>query len=133
MCLWLCGTDRVAAPVLNYTIPTNGPMVGFYHIGLVGDFLGANDIVSVTLAGTAVFSVTFVNASYVDVVASASGSNLTGNVVIHSTSFGIATLSNGFTYNPSTSQLLPICLVIIFIVCSAKGHRGRPYERTAHW
>eukprot|EP00698_Gefionella_okellyi_P018872 TRINITY_DN5710_c0_g1_i4.p1 TRINITY_DN5710_c0_g1~~TRINITY_DN5710_c0_g1_i4.p1 ORF type:complete len:2265 (+),score=623.94 TRINITY_DN5710_c0_g1_i4:331-6795(+) len=96
-------------PALSSAAPSNGPAAGGSVVLITGsNQLGlGSDITSVTVNGVAATLSTQTTSSIT--VTTAASSPATGNVVVTSTSFGAATLSNGFTYNvvPAINNLVP--------------------------
>ena len=97
-----------ATPVITEFYPTNAPISGGSTITIRGTNLGnGSDVTGVTLAGVAAASVDSQNATQV-VVTVAAHSAVTGEVVVTSTSFGISTNVNDFTYvEPAISGINP--------------------------
>ena len=95
-------------PVITEIYPTNAPISGGSKITIRGTNLGSgSDVTGVTLAGVAVASIGDQSATQVVVTASAH-SAVTGEVVVTSTSFGISTNVNDFTYvEPAISGITP--------------------------
>eukprot|EP00698_Gefionella_okellyi_P010300 TRINITY_DN2665_c0_g1_i1.p1 TRINITY_DN2665_c0_g1~~TRINITY_DN2665_c0_g1_i1.p1 ORF type:complete len:2847 (+),score=703.53 TRINITY_DN2665_c0_g1_i1:1189-8541(+) len=89
-----------AAGTITTVTPLNGAIAGGFTVTILASSpIGAGgDITAVTLAGTAVQSITAQTTSSVTVVAAA-GSPTSGPVVVVSTAHGSATKSNAFTYN----------------------------------
>lgn len=89
-------------PIIDWIAPASGPMAGNFVVSVFGSNLGAFDVVNASLAGVIALNVSQINSSYVEITAGSSNANVTGDAVIVSTSFGTATLSSAFSYNPGT-------------------------------
>jgi hypothetical protein len=79
--------------------PPIGLLAGGFEVAVIGANLGAGDITGVTLAGVAATAVTWVNATYVRVVAGAAGGAASGACQLVSASFGTGS-GAAFTYTP---------------------------------
>jgi hypothetical protein len=97
----VCGSDSdcLVAPNITGVVPNQGRMTGGFVVTVTGLFLGANDILSVTLGGVTATAITWQSASRVLVVAGATGTSRSGAVVLSSTAFGIGS-GLTFTYVP---------------------------------
>eukprot|EP00698_Gefionella_okellyi_P003991 TRINITY_DN1369_c0_g1_i1.p1 TRINITY_DN1369_c0_g1~~TRINITY_DN1369_c0_g1_i1.p1 ORF type:complete len:4179 (+),score=776.41 TRINITY_DN1369_c0_g1_i1:1337-12538(+) len=86
-------------PLIASVFPTSGLYSGGTRVTIIGsNTLGASDITQVTLDGIAA---AIVSQTPTQVIVTAASSTVhTGDVVVVSTSFGTATQTNGWTYNP---------------------------------
>jgi hypothetical protein len=97
-CCTACGASTICG-----VAPTSGAAGGGTFVTITGYQLGSGtDIYNVTLAGKTA-PIRTQGEHWVLVVAGYQSNirGLTGNVVVYSTSKGIRTLTNGYTYNPS--------------------------------
>ena len=95
-------------------VPDFGVRNGGYAVTISGSNLGnGSDITNVTLCGVSASSIQSQSATQVVVIAGSSGSSLTGNVVICSTSFGVSVLTNGFTYAGTGKDQQTITFAVI--------------------
>eukprot|EP00698_Gefionella_okellyi_P005120 TRINITY_DN146_c0_g2_i1.p1 TRINITY_DN146_c0_g2~~TRINITY_DN146_c0_g2_i1.p1 ORF type:complete len:3536 (-),score=1053.92 TRINITY_DN146_c0_g2_i1:83-9331(-) len=88
------------APSISTVTPNSIPAAGDVTVTIQGTVLGANDITSVTLNGVPVSQIKTQTSTSVTVQAAAAAAG-TGAVVVMSTSFGTATKTAAFTYNPT--------------------------------
>eukprot|EP00698_Gefionella_okellyi_P015557 TRINITY_DN4392_c0_g3_i2.p1 TRINITY_DN4392_c0_g3~~TRINITY_DN4392_c0_g3_i2.p1 ORF type:complete len:4249 (-),score=1037.24 TRINITY_DN4392_c0_g3_i2:134-12388(-) len=86
--------------VISSLVPPDGPVGGNSVITINGNNMGDGaDVTSVTLAGVPVAAIIGQSANTVTIqTASGVGHEGTGDVVMQSTSFGVGSRSNGFTY-----------------------------------
>lgn len=95
-------------PSIATVNPNSGPLVGGTFLTIIGSLLGANDVLNVSLAGTAAASYTYISASKVVAISAATATPVTGNVTVISYSYGTAS-GSAFTYNQG------ICFVALCV------------------
>ena len=86
--------------------PSGGSAAGGYEVVIVGGNLGQGDITNVTLCGISVTNIASQSATQVVVWAGSRESAVTGEVVVYSTSYGMTSKANGFSYTGQTTQVV---------------------------
>ena len=97
----------VIAGTITSVYPNVGPNAGTFQVTISGTFLGnGSDIESVQLAGVLATSIVSQTSSEVIVVAGTSIGGA-GDVLVNSTTQGVTSLANGFTY---LARMLCCCI-----------------------
>jgi N-acetylneuraminic acid mutarotase len=87
-------------PTITTVTPSSGPLAGGNSVIISGSNLGTGDVTSVTLCGIPATLVSDNSPSQVVVLAGAALVPSIGDVVVQSSSAGVATKTNGYTYMP---------------------------------
>jgi len=100
LCLSCCDWLICVVGIIQYVNPSNGPLVGGNTVTIISatNIGSGSDITDVKINSVSVSSIGMQNQTAV-VVRVPAGSIGAVNVSVYSLSFGVATLTNGYTYN----------------------------------
>jgi uncharacterized repeat protein (TIGR02543 family) len=79
-------------------VPASGSRLGGTTVTLTGNYLGSGDVTNVTLCGVPAVILTDNSPTQLVISTAASVIPTNGDVVVYSTSYGVTTRSNAFTY-----------------------------------